>query len=538
MAQPKPATEKGGIEILEEAFHVLRAAPADLLPWHYLGSLPFVLGFLYFWAEMSTGAASGRNLAAGALGLAVLFGWMSYWQARFAARVEARLMGASPKAPSLAEALRLAAGQTLAAALGLALLPVAAACVLPLPFYIAFLQSLPACGAEGAYPLRACIREAAQQAGMFPRQNRRLLALLAGIWPFACVNTAAALVMVPALLKSLLGAESIFGLESIPVLNSTFLITVVALGHYVLLDPCIKTAYALRCHYGRARRTGADLRAELNRLRRWRRNAGAAGLLLAVLCLPAASDAQSLPAEELDRSIAEVLERPEFDWRAPQPDEPREGPQGLLADFFRWVDEMIEELRAKIRRAMDWLSRRFFPDRGPAGSGWWQEMPGELRFLFLTVVVLVAAVLLYVRSSRHLRRDAVSATAGLAAEIPAPDLNDEDLRADELPADGWLAMAAEMAGRGELRLAFRALFLGSLSVLAERELVTIRLSASNREYELELGRRAHDRRELLGAFAVSRLNFERVWYGRYGVDRESFESYHKLQEKIIALAAV
>ena len=57
------------VELLEEAVHLVRLAPAGSLSAYYVGSLPFVLALLYFWADMSRSAFAGERLAAGAMGL-------------------------------------------------------------------------------------------------------------------------------------------------------------------------------------------------------------------------------------------------------------------------------------------------------------------------------------------------------------------------------------------------------------------------------------------------------------------------------------
>ena len=49
---------KSAVDILEEATHLLRANVFLLAPY-YFGSLPFILGLLYFWTDMSTGADAG-----------------------------------------------------------------------------------------------------------------------------------------------------------------------------------------------------------------------------------------------------------------------------------------------------------------------------------------------------------------------------------------------------------------------------------------------------------------------------------------------
>src|SRR5438445_3237657 len=89
----KSSAGKGSFELMEEAFHLLRLAPASTLASYYLGSLPFVLALLFFWSDMSRSAFAEQRLAAGAFGLALLFFWMKTWQAVFARDLLARLSG-------------------------------------------------------------------------------------------------------------------------------------------------------------------------------------------------------------------------------------------------------------------------------------------------------------------------------------------------------------------------------------------------------------------------------------------------------------
>ena len=82
-----------------------------------------------------------------------------------------------------------------------------------------------------------------------------------------------------------------------------------------------------------------------------------------------------------------------------------------------------------------------------------------------------------------------------------PDLTDENVKADDLSTNRWLTLAGELAEKGELRLAMRALYLATLAHLADREMITIEVYKSNREYERELKRRAHEHQELLSIFS-------------------------------------
>src|SRR2546421_4071970 len=87
---------KPALELIEEAIHLLRAAPIGIIATYYLGALPFVLGLLYFWTDMSRSPFAAGHLAEAALGLAALFAWMKFWQGVFAASLRARLVGESP----------------------------------------------------------------------------------------------------------------------------------------------------------------------------------------------------------------------------------------------------------------------------------------------------------------------------------------------------------------------------------------------------------------------------------------------------------
>jgi hypothetical protein len=117
---------------------------------------------------------------------------------------------------------------------------------------------------------------------------------------------------------------------------------------------------------------------------------------------------------------------------------------------------------------------------------------------------------------------------------PAPDLNDENLSANQLPEDGWLKLARELMDRGELRLALRALYLAGLAHLAQREFVSIAKFKSNREYEHELRRRARALPDLQNAFGENVTTFDRIWYGMHEVTQESLQLFQTNLERIRA----
>src|SRR6185369_7973775 len=133
---------RGAIELIEEAVHLLRTSPATLFVSYYLGSLPHVIGFLYFWADMSRSAFAQSRCAVAALGLSALFLWMKGWQAVFASQLRARISVDAASRWSLSRVVRLAAGQTMLQPSGLFLLPIALIVAMPFGWAYAFYQNL------------------------------------------------------------------------------------------------------------------------------------------------------------------------------------------------------------------------------------------------------------------------------------------------------------------------------------------------------------------------------------------------------------
>ena len=90
------AERKGGLDIIEEATHLIRTAPAATLAAYYAGAIPFVLGLLYFWSDMSRSPFAEQHVAGAALGVSILFLWMKFWQAVFAAGIRSQISGEPP----------------------------------------------------------------------------------------------------------------------------------------------------------------------------------------------------------------------------------------------------------------------------------------------------------------------------------------------------------------------------------------------------------------------------------------------------------
>ena len=536
--------QKSALRIIEKTVHLLRTAPGLLLSVYYLGSVPFVLGLLYFWADMSRSAIANEYSAAAALGLAILFIWMKVWQTIFAHRVHARISGDLPYRWSLAQITSITATQTLIQATRFIVIPVAALLVVPFGYCYAFYHNAAVYAGQGSQDVRPTCHWAWRQAKLWPQQNHLLIAIL---WLFGLViflNVSMAALIVPQLLKSLFGVETVFTLGGIPVfINSTFWIVMLGMT-YLFFDPFVKTAYVLRCFYGSAIGSGEDLKTELNRnLNRGEKII--AGLLVVIFCtapfLSMAETRAPVSAGELDQSIEEVMNRPEFSWRMPRETGDRKGSEtkGPLEAAIQWLVDMITKgiktIVEWITSFLDWLESLLPKSEGHPSSGnknW--KTPMRIVLLLLLCLFLAIMALIFIRIWQRRQTKAVETIS--ASAIPVPDLTDEKVKADDLSTNRWLLLARELAAKEELRLAMRALYLATLAHLADHEMITIESYKSNREYEDELKRRGHEHRDLIVNFSKSLNIFERAWFGMYHIARSEFDSFARNQKRILAFA--
>lgn len=540
----------GAIRILEETVHFLRLAPASLFLYYYLGSLPFVLGVLYFWADMSRSAFAGEHLSIASLGVALLFCWMKIWHTVFGRRVQGALLAVSPRRLTLRRLGSTAAMQSLIHATGFIILPLAAILVFPFGWCYAFYQNTAVQNDLNADNFRTLCGRSWRQAKLWPLQNHILIAVFSLFGLMVLLNLAFVMFMIPYFIKKFTGIESIFTMSGLHALNTTFIATVLGTA-YLCMDPLVKTAYALRCFYGEAIKSGADLKTELSSYATLGK--GLATLILLVLLLSPihtmgseimdapSKDYTAISPQALDRSIDEVIQRREFAWRLPRSsrNEKQNENTGAVADVLQWLSRQIRKVFESLARwieRLEALLNKLFPKPDPAGSTAAGDWRIALRYILYAILILLLAVLLYylfkiVRQRRPSKEEPESNPV-----IHQPDLNDEGIRADELSVNRWMQLARELMAKGSLRLAMRALYLASLAYLAEKDLVTIEIYKSNRDYEHELLRRAHEKRDLLAAFSKNVGIFDRVWYGMHKITSGDVDQYLSDQERIMLLA--
>ena len=544
---PHPAA----LDLLEEAVHLLRTAPPRVLLAYYTGAIPFTLGLLFFWADMSCGAYAARRCPADALGLAGLFVWLKCWQAVFTSALRARLAAAPAPAWDRSCWLRLVLVQGILQPSRLFILPLAACATIPFAWVLAFYENLTVLGDGTDVGVRAVARRAAAQARLWPRQNHLLVALLALVAAVLWLNALVALLTAPQLGKLLLGVESAFSRAGLGVvLNTTFLAATLAVA-WLALDPLLKAVYTLRCFHGEARTDGADLLAELARVRA-AGNLPALAALLLLTCLPLSARAAATNAPthaaptslvapaQIEDAVKQTLLQDKYAWRLPREQSPDDDSptKAWLRTFFAsightltgWVHSVLHW----IREFLDWFDRHFVPKARPAGD----EGAGHLDWTVLlrgfAYALLAAAAAALVWLFARLWRQGWQRSRVVRAEVvPArPDLHDENVTAAQLPEDEWLKLAGELLNGGDRRLALRAFYLATLAHLAARDLVSLARFKSNHDYEQEVNRRARGSPDLRAAFAANVGAFERAWYGLYEVGADVLAQFQANFQRI------
>jgi hypothetical protein len=256
--------------------------------------------------------------------------------------------------------------------------------------------------------------------------------------------------------------------------------------------------------------------------------------------VPSPADAQpSISPEVLDHSIDEVLQQREFRWRMPGEvigvDEKDAG--GPIASLVEWI---IDKLKKGFKVAFNWIDRlidwlvNLLPkgDRRTPSSD--ENWIASVRVALVVLLIGLLCALIFIVWRSWVRRQTAARTEIHATAVKStPDLEAEDTMADDLPPNRWVDFAYELAEKGSLRLALRAYYLAILAVLAEHQLITIEKFKSDREYEMELNRRAHQKKELLSAFSKSREIFEWVWYGMHDIQRSDLNNYAEIHKRMM-----
>ncbi|MCB1230789.1 MAG: DUF4129 domain-containing protein [Verrucomicrobiae bacterium] len=541
-------SEIGVLNLAEQAFHLLRTTPLANLWLYYLGAIPFVVGAFFFWADMSRSSYASRDAAFLALAVTGLYLWMKFWQGKFCRRLWEQLHPSGDQVRlSPGRQLRHAAAQVFLHAFSLPALLIS---TIFSGWVVAFFQNASVLAFTRDYGrpvLRRTIRDSGTLAQQNWLQNYLVLGLTLVLCLFIWANVLGASVVVPMMLKSFLGIETVFTLSpESSIFNTTFLFGTLLLT-FLIVDPLLKAIYTLRCFRGLARQTGADLLARLDRIEAQAnpatgsRRASRAVLvaILATALFPSPLNAQDEPSpkpDELAQSIERTLQDKAYQWRLPRQEleATTEESESWLSQAMKNLAESVEKAFKAIGDLIDKLLRKLFERRGSEraapslGGGAAIGQVAEILFIALIVALVAWIVFLLVNKSRKEKAPELGLTE---AEGPI-DLESDAIVATQLPEDEWMRLAREQIEKGEYRLAVRALFLASLANLGDRGLLKVARFKSNRDYSRELRLKARSLPELQAAFQENVGLFERVWYGLHSIGREAVERFTSNYERI------
>ena len=510
----RPMTVPVPLDTLEEAFDLLQHAPVSAWFRYLIGAAPLIVGLLYVWNDFSSAVGTRDTPVMAALLLCALVVWFYRCRQIFAARLRRILVaegGAAGKVERTGWSAACFEGTKVLA------MPIATLSVLPAAYFTAFYRSLALFAGPGL-----CARDAASKAWkastVWQRENWFVLAILSLLVIVVLVNVALLVILAPLLVKIFTGYESVSTERGVAAFGIQFPI-ILALT-WLCLDPLVQSVYVVRAFHWEGQRTGEDLLVRLQRL---------APLLLLALCVVRpvfAEPSPTLSRDTLNQSIDRTLRAPEYDWRNP--------PAGQEADKKDWFIDTVDNILAFLHRCRNVLSKAWsdlvewivsllrpvLPAPEPFGQG----KPVGVRPVFYGIgIVILALALVLLWKFRPRRNTVVPEPVPVAKTV---DLNNEGLLASDLPEDEWLRMADRYIGSGDLRLALRALYLGTLALLSSRGFLTIHACKSNRDYERELRRRARN----TGLSQVFRLNirsFEQSWYGFHLVTSEQLQDFRE-----------
>lgn len=557
------------LEALECGFALFQSTFSREAWLYYVGATPFVFGFILMWVVNGQIRVSGGALLIETALLAGGFILRAAMIARYVQGLRERVSGV-PR-PKLAGALARAAnvGRLLAwkitlGSAALITLPTVAAA----PWFYGACQFAGLEAQEDATERHSLLR-CLTLAGQWYGSSILLFVMCFPLWVAVLLNTFLLAVIVPQLLQSIFGVNTLLSTEMgmYSLFRSYAFWFSLFAGAWLALDPVIKCTFVVVYQNLRSRLDGDDLRGRLATLPReqqkhaeavssaetGRRAVVGASAALALLLLAGSQIAAARPApsaliardaentndaarqeriQKLRQSLAVESQSTVYRWHdAEHPSPPT------------WFDRLLERIGHATRRAWVafWNTLRNLWPRGLTFSGGKPSGGAlkDLRFWLVLIAVLTigaGAVLIWLRR----QREATQVSVPMLVE-PLPDLSNA-VAASERSEDEWFALAERFEGEGDLRLALRAAYLGLLAGLAQREWLTIRRDRTNREYLDEFTRRWRRRpqaavsaqAETPEQLRSSLRVFDRVWYGAHALTPAAVAAYRQGQRELLS----
>ena len=399
-----------GLALGEEALYALRHGPISMHVAYLLGTVPFMLGLLFFWFDMSQNAQASLSVVPAAIGMTVLFVWMKVWHAVFSILMRDYLSGREPRPWTVKRVWGIFHRQSFAHAVGLILMPLALLIMLPFPIVHAFFYTLSAVDDEedDSEDSGSMWSRAWRQALLWKGQNTKvlwlfspwLLGTILGVATFmgflfrgedvfldamtgtdvvtwigfafwlVCltpvsplgillgVNVGVGIGIGASLVTSFFGVQTVLGMSGPwAYLDTGFLVTVFCIC-YLVMDPIMRAVYVLRVYYGDSIVSGEAIRTDLlmyrRRMKRAAMGLGVIGLLWLGAPTPVMAErvGQAIESQTLDAAIDETLQQRKYQWRGPGEkvfETPVEEPDPTVVDGEAEEMSRLDRIRAWVK---------------------------------------------------------------------------------------------------------------------------------------------------------------------------------------------
>ena len=557
------------LEALERGFALFQSSFAREAWRYYVGTAPLVLFLIPMWVADGQIRISNSALLLEALLLAALYLLRARMVASYIHRVRELAFGVRVLKPTGAGARAAAIGRLLAwkitlSAAALATLPTVAGASW---FYgaceFATLEAQEDLAERHSFG--ACLALSSQWFG----GGLLLFLMLFPLWIAIWLNGLLLAGLLPSLLHSIFGVNTLLstGMGMAALLRSSAFWLLLFADAWLALDPVVKCTYVVVYQHLRSRGEGEDLRGLLASLPRQQQKraemvasaaierAGrkSAAIVLLLILLGAPETARAIaapPASLLNRNLTQLNSAPPE--RVERLREAvSEESQSAIYQWHdsehpaapTWFDRLLARIGHAVRSAWDAFQnflRKLWPSglSLSIGSGKGGRMKDVRLWLTLLAVstFVAGAALFWLRRRRQSAQLSIPISAA-----PLLDLSDAPI-ASERSEEEWFELAMRLESQGELRLALRAVYLGLLIGLAQRNWLVIRRDRTNREYLEEFTRRWRRRPQAaveLRAEIPDKLRgtlrvFDRVWYGSYALTPAAVAAYREDQRELLS----
>ena len=522
---------------VEKSIYILKKNFWSVIPVYNLGTVPFLIGIIYFINDMHLRSDAVQLLPMHSFILALLFLWKNIFQTLFCRKIMHILTSSNTEDEfSLKDFFRIILHQGILQP-PLLLINFVAITIGVQPVVFAYNGAFMIKDSFERKSLKNSIVESSIHSMQFLKQNCIIYFFIFIFSVMVVLNAGVLFFLIPRLLKIFFGFDTPFSsyssLEFLVnlIFNSTFWSIIFSIA-YISSDPLIKTAYTIRYFYAESLKKGYDIKAELTSFKM-----KSLVIILFIAIIPNTifsneTSSQNIKlekssqeilnkSEDLKKQINKVLEQREFAWRLPS--EKDENKNNFISNFLKNIIKTADEW---INAIYDVFYKIFPPDNDKNGN-FLRTVFSFLNNLLIVIaaVLIVTTVLLYVL--KYSKRKNGELLENIEIKKSEPDLSEEDISAEQFSLSEWLSIAYKMIKNKNYPYAVRAFYLATLSSLAEEHLITLSSDKTNHEYLNELHRRCHYNPHRIKIFSENLNIFEKVWYGSHSLSDDDFATFRE-----------